>query len=78
MKFLVFIFIARVSYTEEATHAYRGTKATAIRKSWIPKILNPYFDKLDRIDRMTGPRRLYRVVPLSTSKRDRKKEQNEL
>lgn len=29
-------------------------------KSWIPKILNPYFDKLDRIDRMTGARRLYR------------------
>lgn len=29
-------------------------------KSWIPEILNPYFDKSDRMDRMTGTHRLYR------------------
>jgi len=29
-------------------------------KLWILEILNPYFDKSDRMDRMTGTRRLYR------------------
>lgn len=42
-------------------------------KSWIPKSLNPYFDKLDRIDRMTGARRFYQRRSSATmSKRDKK------
>lgn len=46
-------------------------------KSWIPKSLNPYFDKLDRIDRMTGARRLYQRCPSATmSKRDKKEKKD--
>lgn len=47
-----------------------------VRYVWIPKTFNPYFDKLDRTDRVTGPRRLYRrpFTNVETRLKEREKE----
>lgn len=72
----IVIYSAYLTWTRDAclSHDSRNwSKGNHDVKSWILKNLNPYFDKLDRIDRMTGARRLYQHPSATMSKRDKKK-----